>query len=98
MKTFDPEVPPGLRGLAFRQRAREREARQRRQPADTLAMQCTHLDGSPIADAEAMREAAWRHLVVTPWRRGDVLAIDNDAVSHGRLPCSGPREVAVAWA
>ena len=35
---------------------------------------------------------------VFPWRRGDVLAIDNFAVSHGRLPDSGPREIAVAWA
>ena len=60
---------------------------------DEMAMQCTHLDGSPIpdADVEAVREAIWRNLVIVPWRRGDVLAIDNFAVSHGRLPYAGPR-------
>jgi hypothetical protein len=43
-------------------------------------------------------EAVWKHMVVVPWRRGDVVAIDNFAVSHGRLPYQGPREVAVCWA
>ena len=63
-------------------------------------MHCTHLDGSPIPDAdiEAVLDAVWKHLVVVPWRRGDVVAIDNFAVSHGRLPYRGPREVAVCWA
>jgi alpha-ketoglutarate-dependent taurine dioxygenase len=91
---------PSVRSFLFWQLARLLEARQRGKPADTLAMQCTHLDGSPIADAdvEAVRDTIWRHLVITPWRRGDVLAIDNYAVSHGRLPYAGPREVAVAWA
>jgi alpha-ketoglutarate-dependent taurine dioxygenase len=76
------------------------ERLERRRPSDDLAMQCTHMDGSPIADAdiEAVRDAVWKHLVVYPWRKGDVVAIDNFAVSHGRLPYAGPRMVAVAWA
>jgi hypothetical protein len=63
-------------------------------------MHCTHLDGSqiPDADIEAVLDAVWKHLVVVPWRLGDVVAIDNFAVSHGRLPYRGPREVAVCWA
>jgi alpha-ketoglutarate-dependent taurine dioxygenase len=47
---------------------------------------------------EAVRDAVWRHLVTFTWRRGDVLAIDNFAVAHGRLPYRGRREIAVCWA
>jgi len=80
--------------------ARLLETIERRRPSEELAMHCTHADGSPMADAdiEAVREAVWKHLVVTPWKAGDVVAIDNFAVSHGRLPYAGPRMVAVAWA
>jgi alpha-ketoglutarate-dependent taurine dioxygenase len=82
------------------QLARVLEALQRRKPADERAMECTFADGSeiPRADLEAVRDAIWRHLVAVPWRRGDVVAIDNYAVSHGRLPYAGPRQVAVCWA
>ena len=63
-------------------------------------MHCTHADGSPIADADmdAVRDAIWKNMVFFKWRKGDVLVIDNDAVSHGRMPFRGPREIAVAWA
>ena len=85
----------------FWQLTRALAALQRRSKAsDELSMHCTHLDGSeiPDADIEAVRDAIWKHMVVVPWRRGDVVAIDNFAVSHGRLPYRGPREVAVCWA
>lgn len=92
---------PTPRNWFFRQLSRTLSAwqRVRRQP-DELAMQCTHLDGRQIADAdmEAVRDAVWRNMVVFPWRRGDVVAIDNFAVSHGRLPYQGPRQIAVCWA
>jgi len=74
---------------------------QRRTKArDELAMHCTYRDGSeiPEADMEALRDVIWKHMVIIPWRRGDVVAIDNYAVSHGRLPYQGRREVAVCWA
>lgn len=63
------------------------------------AMSCTYGDGTPIPDAhmEAVRDAIWKNLVVTRWEAGDVVAIDNFAVSHGRMPYSGPRVIAVAW-
>ena len=63
-------------------------------------MHCTRADGSEIPDEDVarVREAIARRMVVFSWRRGDVLAIDNYAVSHGRLPYTGPREIAVAWA
>jgi alpha-ketoglutarate-dependent taurine dioxygenase len=91
---------PTLRHLALWQLARVLERVQRRRPADELAMHCTFGDGSEIArsDMEAIREAVWRHLVSFPWRRGDVLAIDNYAVAHGRLPYRGRRGIAVCWA
>lgn len=70
------------------------------QSTDEAAMHCTFGDGSPIpaADMEAVREAIWRNLVAIPWRKGDVVAIDNNAVAHGRLPYRGERLVVVAWA
>ncbi|MFN2375249.1 MAG: TauD/TfdA family dioxygenase [Candidatus Binatia bacterium] len=91
---------PTLKHWALLQVSRLLESLERRRPGDELAMNCTHLDGSPIADAdiEAVREAVWKHLVVHPWKQGDVVAIDNYAVSHGRLPYSGQRLIAVAWA
>lgn len=63
-------------------------------------MHCTYRDGQeiPDADLEHLRDLIWRNLVVLPWSRGDVVAIDNHAVGHGRLPYRGPRRVAVCWA
>jgi hypothetical protein len=92
---------PTLRNAFFWQLTRALAALQRlTKPPDELSMHCTHLDGSeiPDADIEAVLDAVWKHMVVVPWRRGDVIAIDNFAVSHGRLPYRGPREVAVCWA
>jgi hypothetical protein len=69
-------------------------------PADDQAMHCTYGDGSPISDEdmEAVRDAIWRNLVCYRWEKGDVVAIDNFAVAHGRMPYTGPRRVAVCWA
>jgi len=92
---------PTLRNCFFWQVARVLSAVQRRtKPRDELAMHCTYGDGTEIrqADMEALRDAIWKHMIIIPWRRGDVVAIDNYAVSHGRLPYRGPREVAVCWA
>jgi alpha-ketoglutarate-dependent taurine dioxygenase len=92
---------PGLRTWALWQAASALVALQRRlRSADEQSMHCTYLDGSeiPDADMDAVRDAVWKHMVVFPWRRGDVVAIDNHSTSHGRLPYSGRREIAVAWA
>lgn len=91
---------PTWKHFGLWQMARALEALQRRKPADERALHCGHADGTeiPLADMEAVRDAIWQHLVVVPWRRGDVIAIDNFAVSHGRLPYAGPRQVAVCWA
>lgn len=62
-------------------------------------MHCTYGDGSeiPDSDMERVRDAIWRNLKVFRWRTGDVLMIDNFAVSHGRMPYQGPRQVVVCW-
>ena len=54
---------------------------------------------SPTPTWKHVRDAVWRHLVVTPvaaaatsWRSTTTPS------SHGRLPFQGPRQIAVAWA
>ncbi len=68
--------------------------------SEDYAMNCTRLDGGeiPKADMEAVRDAIWQNLSVTPWLESDILVIDNHAVGHGRLPYRGRRNIAVAWA
>jgi hypothetical protein len=92
---------PSTENRVLRQFARAMVAVLRRTKAsDEQSMHCTHLDGRemPDADVDHVRDVVWRHLVVVPWERGDVLAIDNHSTSHGRLPYRGPRQIAVAWA
>jgi hypothetical protein len=36
-------------------------------------------------------------MVIFPWAQGDVVAIDNRSVAHGRMPYRGEREIVVAW-
>lgn len=57
-------------------------------------------DGSPIEPSalDEIREAYRRASIVFPWRRGDVLLLDNTLVAHGRKPYSGSRNVIVAMA
>lgn len=62
-------------------------------------MHATYRDGSPIPDAdiEHLRDVIWQNMVRIPWQAGDVIAIDNHSVSHGRMPYFGPRRIVVAW-
>jgi alpha-ketoglutarate-dependent taurine dioxygenase len=75
-------------------------AKLRLTPIEDQAMHCVSGDGSPIprADMDRVRDAIWKNLVALPWQQGDVLAIDNFAVAHGRMPYRGPRKVCVCWA
>jgi alpha-ketoglutarate-dependent taurine dioxygenase len=55
-------------------------------------------DGSPIPD-EYMNTIldVYRGLEVSfPWRKGDVMVVDNVLVAHGRNPFEGPRKILVA--
>jgi alpha-ketoglutarate-dependent taurine dioxygenase len=88
-----------LRSYFFWQLSRVLVTLKRGTPADAQAMHCTYLDGAeiPAADMEHLRDVVWRNLVVFRWQRGDVVAIDNLSVGHGRLPYHGPRHVIVCW-
>ena len=54
-------------------------------------------DGSPIEPEtlEELREAYRRETVSLPWRRGDVLMLDNILAAHGRAPYEGARRILV---
>ncbi len=67
---------------------------------DDLPRSCRFGDGSPIEDA-VMAEilAVYQELEYAfRWQPGDVLAIDNVLVAHGRNAYSGPRRLLVALA
>ena len=68
-------------------------------PPEQQGMHATFGDGGeiPTASVRHLIETIWSHLVIEPWHKGDVLAIDNRSTGHGRLPFTGPREVLVAW-
>ena len=56
-------------------------------------------DGTPIPDSyvEHVEEVIWKNIVILPWERKDVIAVDNFSTSHGRLPFEGKREILVSW-
>lgn len=57
-------------------------------------------DGSPIEPEvlETLRGLYHRHTVKFPWRKGDLLALDNMLVAHGREPFEGQRQILVGMA
>lgn len=56
-------------------------------------------DGTAIPDSyvEHLEEIIWKNLVIIPWQKNDVIAVDNLSTSHGRLPFEGNRSVLVSW-
>jgi len=69
-------------------------------PAERQSWHVTYADGTEIAnrDVRHVCDVIWRNTAICPWRAGDVLALDNASVAHGRTPFTGERLVAVAWA
>ena len=67
---------------------------------DELPRNAFYGDGSPIESSvlEEVREVYRRASVAFPWRKGDILMLDNFLASHGRNPFVGPRSVLVAMA
>jgi alpha-ketoglutarate-dependent taurine dioxygenase len=55
-------------------------------------------DGTPIPDAviDTIGELYEQLCVEFPWRKGDMIAVDNMLVAHARRPFSGPRKLLVA--
>jgi alpha-ketoglutarate-dependent taurine dioxygenase len=67
---------------------------------EDLPNQTYYGDGSPIEDSvlDAVRNAYYEETVKFPWQVGDVLALDNMLVAHGRTPYAGPRKILVGMA
>jgi alpha-ketoglutarate-dependent taurine dioxygenase len=55
-------------------------------------------DGEPIPGevVDVINEVYQRHTAATPWRRGDLLLVDNLRTAHSRQPYEGDREIVVA--
>lgn len=65
---------------------------------DDLPRHVYYGDGSPIPDdvMAHLDEVYDRSSVRFPWRRGDMLVLDNMAMAHARDPFEGPRKIVVA--
>jgi alpha-ketoglutarate-dependent taurine dioxygenase len=67
-------------------------------PMDRLPRHVYYGDGSPIDDETmAIVSRTYAECAVRfPWRRGDVLMLDNMLAAHARDPYQGPRKIVVA--
>ena len=67
---------------------------------DELPSNTFYGDGSPIECSvlEELREAYRQEMVTFPWRKGDVLLLDNMLAAHGRAPYVGARKILVGMA
>ncbi len=56
-------------------------------------------DGTPVPASyvQHVEDLIWKNLVIFPWLKNDIIAIDNFSTSHGRLPYEGKREILVCW-
>lgn len=56
-------------------------------------------DSTPIPNSyvEHIQELIWKNIVILPWKKNDVIAVDNFSTSHGRLPYEGKRDILVCW-
>lgn len=63
-----------------------------------LPQNVTFGDGSPIplGHLETIRRATRNQLILFPWRKGDLLMVDNMLVAHGRMPFKGQRRILVS--
>lgn len=65
-----------------------------------MGLNATFGDGTPITAMEMheIRSAVHRNMVYSRWQLGDIMCIDNFAVSHGRQPTyDHDRKVVVSW-
>lgn len=69
-------------------------------PTHKQTWHATYADGSeiPADDVRHACDVIWQNTAVFDWQKGDVMAIDNASVAHGRTPFTGDRLIGVAWA
>ncbi len=69
-------------------------------PEEDLPNNTYYGDGTPIEASvlDEIRAAYASEKVRFPWRKGDILFLDNMRVAHGRLPFKGPRKIVVGMA
>lgn len=67
---------------------------------DELPRNVLYGDGTRIEDAvlREVRAVIESEKAMSPWRKGDVMMLDNMLVAHGREPYRGARRIAVAMA
>jgi len=65
---------------------------------DDLPTNTYYGDGTPIEPSvlDQLREIYWQEAVTFPWRKGDLLVLDNMLAAHGRVPFAGPRQILVS--
>jgi acyl transferase domain-containing protein/glutamate-1-semialdehyde aminotransferase/acyl-CoA synthetase (AMP-forming)/AMP-acid ligase II/alpha-ketoglutarate-dependent taurine dioxygenase len=65
---------------------------------EDLPLYSAYGDGTPFEPEtlELVRETFRKTMIAFPWRKGDVLLLDNMLVAHGRMPFSGPRRIVVS--
>jgi alpha-ketoglutarate-dependent taurine dioxygenase len=90
---------PNEQNKAFYELAQSLEKDMRMKAPIDRSMHTMYSDGTeiPDADIEHVRDVVWKHMRIDAWQKGDVVAIDNASVSHGRMPYEGLREVLVCW-
>jgi alpha-ketoglutarate-dependent taurine dioxygenase len=67
---------------------------------DELPRNAFYGDGKPIETSvlDEIRQVYSQTAITFPWRKGDILMLDNVLASHGREPFVGPRKILVALA
>ena len=63
------------------------------------AMHICYADNTeiPIAHIRHVQDLIWENMYFLKWQKGDVIFIDNFAISHGRMPYQGARNIMVSW-
>jgi len=85
-------------GYFFNKYALPEEALASFRSDEDLAFNTYFGDGTEISkdEIDAVGEAYRQATVVFPWRKGDVLYLDNMLMAHGRMPYEGNRKIIVS--